>query len=497
MCPGADGISGARPTKSPQVSIPAADGPRANEGNEDYSDAPHARSPRGGHGVPGRDAGMTASRGTTTTTSELEEALLGRLGLDDTASAEQIGAAHEAVEAFLSGAPRHLAGWARRQAAAADEAYALLTDPVALARSAALVGAAARLDTAPDGSATPPVRREPTAPVKAEAAKRESAPVAAPIERPGRNGTATPATPAKPARHDDIEPSDDELAALIAEVTPSAHRDRVSGGGTQRRAATSQPLAEVDPRPVGGRLFTGRRVAIGAILAVGLLGIGFGAFQLGGGGKPPAAAAVAGDTTTGIDQAVVSAAMEKISQNPNDTEALQTIADQYFNAQQFATAATFLDKILAIDPKNIQALLGRGATAFNQSDAAGAKSYWTQVLAIDPKNAEAHYDLGYLYMSTQDYAGMQSEWQAYLAVDPESATADQVRQHLAAFAAQASASPGASGAAASAGASPAASPGASAAPAASTAPSTSPSAAASAAPATPAASPAPGSSTAP
>ncbi len=442
---------------------------------------------------------MTASRGTTTTTtSELEEALLGRLGLDDTASAEQIGAAHEAVEAFLSGAPRHLAGWARRQAAAADEAYALLTDPVALARSAALVGAAARLDTAPDGSATPPVRREPTAPVKAEAAKRESAPVAAPTGRPGRNGTASPATsatsatratPATPERHDDVEPTDDELAALIAEVTPSAHRDRVSGGGTQRRATTSQPLAEADPRPVGGRLFTGRRVAIGAILAVGLFGIGFGAFQLGGGGKPTPAAAVAGDTTTGIDQAVVSAAMEKISQNPNDTEALQAIADQYFNAQQFATAATFLDKILAIDPKNIQALLGRGATAFNQSDAAGAKSYWTQVLAIDPKNAEAHYDLGYLYMSTQDYAGMQSEWQAYLAVDPESATADQVRQHLAAFAAQASASPAASGAAASAGTSPA--------PSASTAPSTSPSAAATAAPATPAASPAPAASTAP
>ena len=157
---------------------------------------------------------MTAPVGGPATLEGVRADLLSRLGLDDRATADDLAEAHETVELFLASAPRHLAAWARRQASAADEAYALLTDPAALARTVALGVRANRPDPAPGGPATPPVRREPSP---------ASTPSASTRAKSGKGSrTAAAAT--------DTEPTDDELAQLIASVTPSAHRDSVRGG---------------------------------------------------------------------------------------------------------------------------------------------------------------------------------------------------------------------------------------------------------------------------
>ena len=58
-----------------------------------------------------------------------ESELLASLGLSEAAGPSEIDAAHADVVAFLEDAPHDLHGWARRQIAAADEAYALLSDP--------------------------------------------------------------------------------------------------------------------------------------------------------------------------------------------------------------------------------------------------------------------------------------------------------------------------------------------------------------------------------
>jgi cytochrome c-type biogenesis protein CcmH/NrfG len=52
--------------------------------------------------------------------------LLAGLGLPERASSRDVESAHDRIVAFLEGAPSDLAAWARREAAAADEAYALL-----------------------------------------------------------------------------------------------------------------------------------------------------------------------------------------------------------------------------------------------------------------------------------------------------------------------------------------------------------------------------------
>src|SRR5450759_2886303 len=117
-------------------------------------------------GASGRSRAMSAPTSTTPKGPErLERELLARLGLDPSATPEDVSTAHETVSAYLAAAPRGLKAWARVQASGADEAYALLTDPAALSRAVALVGAGVRPAVLPGEPATPPARRDTPAPV--------------------------------------------------------------------------------------------------------------------------------------------------------------------------------------------------------------------------------------------------------------------------------------------------------------------------------------------
>jgi len=176
--------------------------------------------------------------------------------------------------------------------------------------------------------------------------------------------------------------------------------------------------------------------------------------------------------------------MQKLAANPYDTVTLLALANEYYAGQQFTDAGNWLDKVLALEPNNVEALLARGAVSFNLNDLPAAETTWKKVVVIDPKNVEAHYDLGFLYLNsaTPDWAGVQREWNTVIALDPTSQLAQTVKSHLDSLAAASmipASSPAAStGASAAPGGSPAASAAPSAAPAATPAPSTSPAASA-------------------
>lgn len=78
-----------------------------------------------------------------TQAATVERELLARLGLTTDASSQEIEAAHDELVEYLERAPHDLHGWAQREIAAADEAYALLSDPT-IDRSALAAHAAAK-----------------------------------------------------------------------------------------------------------------------------------------------------------------------------------------------------------------------------------------------------------------------------------------------------------------------------------------------------------------
>ncbi len=356
----------------------------------------------------------------------IERELLGRLGLPFDASPQDIDRTHDDLVAFLETAPHDLRGWASRQVAAADEAYALLSDP-----SAAL----------PRGDVELAVDEPETADEPADG----------------------PLAPRGTTRSDRRAMQ----AALRAAAEPD-RRTRVFGLG-----------------PV-------RRVILAAAVIVAAVTVGYAVYA----SDAPAVPGLTGtpapeDSAAAIDTAQVAALMQKIQADPKDVASLQSLGDIYFQAGEYAVAADWERKVVAIEPKNTTALLGLGAAEYNQGNSTDAEKQWRAVLAIDPKNVEAHYDLGFMYFSADppDIAKTTAEWNAVIEIAPDSDIAQTVATHLKtlqvsspaasagaavpdASGAAASGAPGAgaSAGAAAASAAPASTPGPAASPAASTAP---------------------------
>ncbi|MEI7744674.1 MAG: tetratricopeptide repeat protein [Chloroflexota bacterium] len=409
---------------------------------------------------------MSAPSIRPTGAAAVQNELLAQLGLPASASPEDLDSLHMAVSDYLATAPASIRGWAHAQTASLDAAYVQLTDPVGLEGSA-LRSPASPTAVVPGGPATPPARRD-----------------------------HLPAAPVEPLDEDDAEDEDldldgdagvEDLAALYASVTPSAHDDmkpqvrKAPRADKPRRAVAAAPAFVV--APAAGAPNVWKRIVLGgvALVAVVAIGVGVNAFVNGSANGGTAMSSTAPTVApVSVDKAKIGDLMTRLAANPNDIATLQALADEYYAGQQFDVAASWLEKILVIDPKNIQALLARGAVYFNANDLANAEKSWSIVVGLEPNNVEVHYDLGFLYLNqpTPDWAGVQREWSKVVELDPTSQLAQTVQSHLDSMVA-ASMIPAPS---ASAGASPATSPAASAAPsaAASVAPSAAPSVAPSA-----------------
>jgi tetratricopeptide (TPR) repeat protein len=318
--------------------------------------------------------------------------LLARLGLAPGTGLAKVEAAHTELVAYLNAAPRMARPWARRQLGEIEFAYASLVREVGRGASSRSAAAANSRYVASDA--------------------------------------------------DDAE----ELLDALDGGAPASARQRVTV--THRRQPAAHPN-RLSGTAIGAQQQGGlRRLALGAgALVVAAVAI-FAVYKLGEPSVPgitgsPAPSSLAG----GVDQAEVLTLMSKLSDNPQDLATLQDLANLYYAAGDYAAAGTWLDKILAIDPKNVAALLGSGAASFNLGDNASAEADWRAVLAVDPKNAEAHYDLGFMYLSKDppDMDKVRAEWNEVIAIDPNSDIAKTVATHLDSFGAAASpaVSPGA------------------------------------------------------
>ncbi|HEY3334600.1 MAG TPA: hypothetical protein VGK16_05115 [Candidatus Limnocylindrales bacterium] len=399
-----------------------------------------------------------------------ENELLAQLGLPPSASPEDVDELHLAVSQFLSAAPEGIRGWAHAQAAALDNAYLTLTDPAGL-QGSALRSPDGPPAVVPGGPATPPARRD-TAFMAVPAAV-----VDADDELEAIDALDAPAS--------DADTDMDDLQALYASVTPSAHPDMgasaPSAKAKAKAAKRARAQAAATPAAARSDRLTGRswKKVGGAVAAIAIVAVvGITAFNAGGAGAAPAAStdpnsAAATQAAPAVDQAKLNTLMAKLQANPKDVETLMAVATEFYAGEQYTEAGGFLDKVLAIDPANIKALLAKGAVAFNTGDNAAAKASWQKVIAIEPDNQEVHYDLGFMYLNqtNPDWAGVQTEWQKVVDIDPASDLAQTVKSHLDALA-KASMLPGsgpaASGSPATSGSPAVASPATS--PAASTAP---------------------------
>ena len=341
--------------------------------------------------------------------------LLVRLGLDGRATSEEIAETHDELVSFLTTAPRSLRSWARTQAAAADEAFAILTDPDASTVAGALSAPAARPTVQPDGPATPPARRAPR-----------------------------PHQPPPDDLHEAPDSAERTFEDMLAEVTPGTHRESLAPRRTKVVRAP-QAVAPVAMHTTSGGSSLLRRVVVIAVIAVGAVAIAIGGYQLGG---SPAAAGIpaasqAAQPSPALDQAAVADLMAAVQKDPSDTVALMKLGDEFYRAGDYAAAVTWFRKILDISKTDIRARLALGAAYFNLGDMDSAETAWLAVLTQDPSNVEAHYDLGFLYLNRDpaDMDGVRREWGEVVRLAPDSDVAKTVKAHLDALSSAAPSAP--------------------------------------------------------
>jgi tetratricopeptide (TPR) repeat protein len=325
---------------------------------------------------------------------------LDRLGLADGATDDEIEQAHDELVAYLQLAPAPLRDWAAAELAAAEEAYTELL-------------------------AHEPLTPESAAPVE-------------PVAAPPSNGHATLKLRSRVASFDELgdggdlfdghlpppgRPADAKLRAKAARATKPA-------------VAAAAPAARLSPKLRRAGLAVGG-LAVVAVLAFAVYQFGLPAVPAINGTPAPSA------SDSGPDPAEITALMQRITANPQDTDALQQLADDYYAAGDYQTTQIWLDKLLAIDPQDVAALLGQGAVAYNTGDYATAEQSWRTVLTIDDQNVEAHYDLGFMYFTMdppQDDLA-RAEWQRVIDLAPNSDIAQKVQAHLSLLDPQASGSP--------------------------------------------------------
>ena len=293
------------------------------------------------------------------------------LGISEDVSAQEIEARYRELADYLSSPaiPAHLQGWAAKQAALVDEAYAVLSDPERRA--------APRGEPRPSAEAGPDaaLREEPSAKAKRRA----------PLPRAPRVGAGAAGRP------------------------PPSRLDRVLGG-------RSRPLL------LG--------IVIGVLVLSAVL-LGRYAF-LGGGGGGATEPGERNGAGVALDTQRISELMAAVQDSPNDAELLFELGERFFQANEWESAIEWFTRLLEVEPDNVHARTDIGTANFNLGWYEEAKAAWLAVLEIDPDDAQAHYNLGFLYANAepQDLESARREWQRVIELAPDSDLATTAQVHL-------------------------------------------------------------------
>jgi len=112
--------------------------------------------------------------------------------------------------------------------------------------------------------------------------------------------------------------------------------------------------------------------------------------------------------------------LEKLKGDSNNSDLLIQVGNIYKATHQFKEAATYYDKALQVDPKNVAIRTEMASTLYYNGDVDGAISQLQQALRYDPKDANSLFNLGMIkWQGKQDSKGAVAAWQQLLKSNPK------------------------------------------------------------------------------
>lgn len=130
-----------------------------------------------------------------------------------------------------------------------------------------------------------------------------------------------------------------------------------------------------------------------------------------------------GDNPNGAaaTSAQAQSAMEAADRSPRNFELQMNAAATFYQLGAYDKAALYLQRALAIKPKDADALMAMGNTKYDAGDFVSAASFYEKALAERPNDVDVRTDLGNTYFrrSPPDYDRAIAEYQKSLAIDPK------------------------------------------------------------------------------
>ena len=110
----------------------------------------------------------------------------------------------------------------------------------------------------------------------------------------------------------------------------------------------------------------------------------------------------------------------KLKSDPNNVDLLTQVGNIYKATHQFKDAATYYDKIVQIDPKNVAMRTELASCLYYDGDVDGALGQLQQSLRYDPKDANSLFNLGMIkWQGKKDAKGALTAWQELLKTNPQ------------------------------------------------------------------------------
>ena len=112
--------------------------------------------------------------------------------------------------------------------------------------------------------------------------------------------------------------------------------------------------------------------------------------------------------------------LAKLKKDPNNTDLLDQVGAIYHSTHQFKEAASYYDKAVRVDPKNVAMRTKLAISLYRSGDVDGAIAQLNRALSTDPKDANALFDLGMIKLQgKQDSKGALAAWQQLLKSNPQ------------------------------------------------------------------------------
>jgi cytochrome c-type biogenesis protein CcmH/NrfG len=111
--------------------------------------------------------------------------------------------------------------------------------------------------------------------------------------------------------------------------------------------------------------------------------------------------------------------LEKMKSDPNNSDLLVQVGKIYNSTHQFKEAASYYDKALRIDPRNVAIRTEMASCLYYSGEVDAAITQLQQSLHYDPTDADSLFNLGMMkWQGKQDSKGAVAAWQELLKANP-------------------------------------------------------------------------------